>query len=92
MKARDLQQQIGLVVRTRRARQKISQEAFADKIRMHRAYHGVVERGEANFQLSTLQRVSDGLGIKLSKLIESAEEATATQSDSSVPHGAMHRA
>ncbi len=45
---------------------------------MHRAYYGVVERGEADFQLSTLQRVSDGLGIKLSTLIESAEETAVT--------------
>ena len=41
---------------------------------MHRAYCGVVERREADFQLSTLQRVADELGIKISKLIESAED------------------
>jgi len=75
MKPGELQKRIGLVIRTQRAKQHISQEAFADKIRMHRTYYGALERGEKNLQLSTLKRVSDGLGIRMSEVLERAERA-----------------
>lgn len=75
MKAGDLHRQVGCAVRSERRKQHISQEAFADRIGMHRTAFGAFERGEKDFQLSTLQRVAEGLRVRISTLIGSAEAA-----------------
>jgi transcriptional regulator with XRE-family HTH domain len=67
-----LQQRIGDVIRRRRKRMGYSQEAFADRIYMHRAYYGALERGEKNLQLSTLERVTEGLKVPLWEVIRDA--------------------
>jgi len=72
MKSRPIQKRIGEAVRGHRAAMGLSQEAFADKIRMHRAYYGALERGEKNLQLSTLERVCTGLGISMWEIIKDA--------------------
>ena len=66
---------LGNVIRARRANLGFSQEAFADKIGLHRTYQGDIERGERNLSLNNLVRVADGLGIRLSVLIAEAETA-----------------
>jgi transcriptional regulator with XRE-family HTH domain len=66
-------QRIGDEFRRRRMSLRLSQEAFADSIEMHRAYYGAVERGEKNLQLSTIQRVSAGLGTSMWEIIREAE-------------------
>ena len=73
MKSRPIQKRIGEAVREHRAAMGLSQEAFADKIRMHRAYYGALERGEKNLQLSTLERVCSGLGISMWEIIKDAD-------------------
>ncbi len=73
MKSHALQKRIGKAVRTRREALGISQEAFADQIKMHRAYYGALERGEKNLQLSTLERVCAGLGSRMAEVIGDAE-------------------
>lgn len=50
----------------------MSQEAFADHICMHRAYYGALERGEKNLQLSTLQRVTEGMKISMWEVLRDA--------------------
>jgi len=72
MKSRSIQKRIGEAVPEHRAAMGLSQEAFADKIRMHRAYYGALERGEKNLQLSTLERVCTGLGISMWEIIKDA--------------------
>jgi transcriptional regulator with XRE-family HTH domain len=52
----------------------LSQERFADHIQMHRAYYSAIERGERNITLSTMLRVSTGLGVPLSELFTEAEQ------------------
>jgi transcriptional regulator with XRE-family HTH domain len=64
-------------IRARRKALGFTQEAFADHIRMHRAFYGSLERGEMNTQLRTLHRVCVGLGITLSQLFAAAEQAQA---------------
>lgn len=73
MKRRPLQIRIGEAVRKRREALAMSQEAFADKIHMHRAYYGALERGEKNLQLSTLEKVCEGLQSPMSQVILDAE-------------------
>lgn len=59
-----LQKQVGKAVRACREKLGISQEAFADRIGMHRAYYGAVERGERNLTLRNIDRIAKGLGVK----------------------------
>lgn len=68
MKADLLQRKVGDAIRRERTSLRISQEAFADKVGMHRTYFGAIERGKRNLTLVSLNRIAEGLGIKLSKL------------------------
>lgn len=69
------EQNLGQVLRARRVALGVSQEAFADEIKMHRTYYSAIERGEKNLQLNTLQRVCDGLKVALWEVIQEAEQA-----------------
>ncbi len=73
MKRRPLQERIGDALRRRREAQGYSQEAFADRIRMHRAYYGAIERGKKNLQLTTLERVSTGLDVPAWEIMREAD-------------------
>ena len=73
MKSRSLQKRIGEAIRRRREALGFSQEAFADRIRMHRAYYGALERGEKNLQLSTLERVCAGVGAAPWEILKESE-------------------
>jgi transcriptional regulator with XRE-family HTH domain len=64
-----LQLRLGAAIRERRIALGLSQEGFADAIKMHRAYYSKIERGERNLTLLTLLRVANGLGIKPSQLL-----------------------
>jgi transcriptional regulator with XRE-family HTH domain len=65
---------IGLEMRRlRRTLSGVSQEAFADRIGMHRAYYGALERGEKNLQLSTLARVAVGLKVPVWQILQGAD-------------------
>ncbi|MFB9068303.1 helix-turn-helix domain-containing protein [Pseudofulvimonas gallinarii] len=66
MKPDEVMNRLGSAIRARREALNVSQEAFADMIEMHRTYYSAIERGEKNLQLSTLLRVSQGLGVTLS--------------------------
>jgi transcriptional regulator with XRE-family HTH domain len=73
MKGRSLPKRIGDALRKRREALGVSQEAFADSIGMHRAYYGALERGEKNLQLSTLERVCEGLDVRAWEVLRDAE-------------------
>ena len=47
-----------------------SQDAFAAKAGLHRAYIGAVERGEKNLTLRTMKRLADALGVRVRDLVE----------------------
>jgi len=51
----------------------MSQEQLAERTGLHRTYVGSIERGERNVCIDNLQRLADGLGVKLSTLIAQAE-------------------
>ncbi len=69
MKEEKLFTSLGATIRKRRMVLKVSQEAFADLIGMHRAYYSAIERGEKNLTLGTLQRVAKGLGVRMADLM-----------------------
>ena len=63
--------QLGKAIRARRQAMGLSQDDFADRIKMHRAYYSAIERGEKNITLTTLARVAAGLATPLSELLAS---------------------
>jgi transcriptional regulator with XRE-family HTH domain len=65
-----LQERIGNRVRELRSKHGWSQEAFADMCGIHRGHMGQVERGEKDLAISTLAKISKGLGITVSALLK----------------------
>jgi len=63
---------LGDAIRAKRKAKGLSQEGFADQIRMHRAYFAAIERGEKNLTVGTLMRVAEGLGLSPSSLFRAA--------------------
>lgn len=64
---------VGQAIRTRRRAVATSQDAFADRIGMHRAYFAAIERGEKNVTLATLSRIAVGLECSCWTLLNEAD-------------------
>lgn len=60
----DLQRTVGRNLRAYREARKLSQEAFADVLGVHRTYMGGVERGERNLTLKSVERMAERLGLE----------------------------
>ncbi|WP_006247201.1 helix-turn-helix domain-containing protein [Mycolicibacterium tusciae] len=58
-----LQRIVGHNLRRQRMEQGFSQEAFAERMGVHRTYFSSVERGERNLTLQTLEKIADFLGV-----------------------------
>jgi transcriptional regulator with XRE-family HTH domain len=72
MQKDDVQAALGAVIRKRRVALGLSQEAFADSIKMHRAYYWHIEHGRRNLSLKIIAKVAAGLKIKISTLMREA--------------------
>ncbi len=73
MKPRQLQINMGKVIRRERSEQGFSQESFAHAVGMHRTYIGAIERGEQNVSILNLAKVANALKTPLSHLVALAE-------------------
>lgn len=51
----------------------LSQEALAEKARLHRTYIGMVERAERNVSVDKLDQIATALAIRASQLLQQAE-------------------
>ncbi|HEV2986963.1 MAG TPA: helix-turn-helix transcriptional regulator [Candidatus Angelobacter sp.] len=67
---KQLQISVGQKIKELRIEAGLSQEAFADKVQIHRSHMGEIERGEVDIRISQLMRVAEELGIKVSKLVQ----------------------
>ncbi len=56
-------------VRRERLARNLSQEALADLADVHRTYIGMLERGEKNVTLGTLERVANALNVDAVSLL-----------------------
>lgn len=74
-------QALGAAVREVRARRGLSQEALGFASGLHRNYVGALERGEINATLKTLLRLTAGLRVPLSELIDVYERNVAATHD-----------
>ena len=70
-----LQRSLGRRIRELRRKHGWSQEQFAEFCGLHRTYMGHVERGEKNVSLSTVVRVANALGVRISALLGRAQAA-----------------
>lgn len=65
-----LQRIVGRNLRRHRTERGYSQEAFADRMGVHRTYFSSVERGERNLTLQTLEKIADFLGVDPRTLLD----------------------
>lgn len=61
---------LGQNIRRLRERKNISQEQFGKMVGVHRTYVGMIERGEKNMTIFSLQKFADALGMKVRDLID----------------------
>lgn len=66
----DLQRTVGRNLRRHRQQLGLSQEAFADRLGVHRTYMGGLERGERNLTLRSLERLAAMLVVDPKELLE----------------------
>lgn len=59
----------GQRVREEREKLGLSQEAFADKVGVHRTYIGMIERAEKNITLTNIAKIANALSINISDLV-----------------------
>lgn len=65
--------ELGRRIRFYRKERHISQEALAELCNLHPTYIGQLERGEKNATIESLYRISQGLDISLSELLENID-------------------
>ncbi len=66
---RDIRTRFGKKLRTIRTKQGISQERLGELAGLHRTYVSSTERGERNVTIETVEKLADGLGIRMSDLM-----------------------
>jgi transcriptional regulator with XRE-family HTH domain len=71
---------LGAAIRERRQATGLSQEALAEKARLHRTYIGMVERAERNVSVDKLDQIATALAVRASALLLQAERKRATRS------------
>jgi transcriptional regulator with XRE-family HTH domain len=71
-----IQKRVGERVRVLREKKGISQEALASTCSLHRTYIGLIERGERNLSLTTVEKIAEGLGVQVSELFAGTEQIT----------------
>ncbi|QAB17779.1 XRE family transcriptional regulator [Leucobacter muris] len=59
----ELQKVVGRNLRLYRSFRGVSQEAFAERLGVHRTYMGAIERGERNLSLRSLERLAETLDL-----------------------------
>jgi len=65
----DINKKVGLKIRKYREKKDWTQEEFAFKAGLHRAYLGQIERGEKNMGLENLAKIAKALDMPPNKLL-----------------------
>jgi transcriptional regulator with XRE-family HTH domain len=69
----EINKAFGQVVRDARKERKLSQEQLAELSGMHVNHISFIERAKTSPSLQAMQQISEALGIKLSAMLEAAE-------------------
>jgi len=67
-------QRVGTVIRRRRTQERLLQSKIAQNSDTNRVFYGLLERGQKNASVETLERIVRVLGVRLSRVIAGAEE------------------
>lgn len=67
---KDLLKSFGKQVKKLRLDKKLSQEAFAEVVGVHRTYIGMIERGEKNITLENIAKLANAFNIPISELFK----------------------
>jgi transcriptional regulator with XRE-family HTH domain len=67
-------EEFGIRVRKLREKTGLSQERFADAIRVGRSHMGQIENGKANPTLGVIVKIAKGFDISLAQLFETMDE------------------
>jgi transcriptional regulator with XRE-family HTH domain len=79
-------QEFGMRVRGLREKTGVSQERFADSIRVGRSHMGKIENGMANPSLQIIVKIANGLDISLAQLFEPLDQRPVwPDADATVP-------
>ena len=62
--------QFGQRVRRERIKMGISQERLGELAKVHRTYIGMIERAEKNITLTSMEKISRALGIRMNDLVD----------------------
>ncbi len=69
----DIRERFGFAVKDRREALGLTQEEFAERAGIHRTYLSDIERGTRNVSLVNIERVAQGLSMKMSELFQAVE-------------------
>ena len=65
----EINERVGLNIRTLREERGLSQERLAELADLHRAYIGQIERGEKNIGLQNLEKIAKALRVGIKDLM-----------------------
>lgn len=69
-----LRKRLGAAIRRIRSGENLSQEALAQKAKLHRTTMSEIERGITNVSIDVAERIAKALGIRVSQLLAEAEK------------------
>ncbi|MCM1264186.1 MAG: helix-turn-helix transcriptional regulator [Butyrivibrio sp.] len=69
----DIAVELGMRIRYYRKEKNITQEKLAEICNLHPTYIGQLERGEKNATIESIYRISKGLEVPISKLLDNME-------------------
>lgn len=70
MQDKDIFNLLGLNIRIERTIKRLTQAQLAELIDVHEKYIGKIESGKQNITIKTLNKISNALGISITKLFE----------------------
>lgn len=71
---KEIEKTFGRVIRKRRERMELSQEAFADKAGVHRTYISSIERGKVQVSIGIAMQLANALETRLSVIWRDIEK------------------
>lgn len=80
-KMKEIKIKFGRRVRFLRKAAGLTQEELAERSNLHPTYIGQVERGERNLSLTCIEKLADGLGVKMKELFVFPEKARESEQD-----------
>ncbi len=69
-----MQRTLGVNLRRYREARGLSQEAFADLVKVHRTYMGGIERGERNLTLKGVEKIASWINVDPLELLTPAAD------------------